>query len=75
MTSETPTALASFRTNVCINHKTANGYMANDVLAAEPHLKTASLSDKPDRYVFLSDNRLNKIEESTEKELQLHAPS
>ncbi|KAI6096753.1 hypothetical protein F5141DRAFT_1067484 [Pisolithus sp. B1] len=56
MTSETPTALASFRTNVCINHKTANGYMVNDVLAAEPHLKTASLSDKPDRYVFLSHN-------------------
>ena len=43
-------------------------YMITDVLlAAEPYLKVANLVDKLDQYVFLTDNLLNKIEESTEK--------
>lgn len=43
-------------------------YMVTDaLLAAEPYLKVANFVDKPDRYVFLTDNLLNKIEESTEK--------
>ncbi|KAI6096736.1 hypothetical protein F5141DRAFT_561444 [Pisolithus sp. B1] len=55
------------------NHKTTKAieYMVTDaLLAAEPYLKLASLVDKPDRYVFLTDNLLNKIQESTEKELE-----
>lgn len=55
------------------NHKTIKAieYMVMDaLLAAEPHLKLANLVDKPDRYVFLTDNLLNKIQESTEKELE-----
>ncbi|KAI6027101.1 hypothetical protein EDC04DRAFT_2718523 [Pisolithus marmoratus] len=43
-------------------------YMVADaLLAAEPYLKLASLINKPDRYVFLTDHLLNKIEESTAK--------
>ncbi|KAI6027108.1 hypothetical protein EDC04DRAFT_2718583 [Pisolithus marmoratus] len=55
------------------NHKTTKAieFMVLDaLLAAEPYLKIASLVDKPDKYVFLTDNLLNKIEESTEKELE-----
>lgn len=55
------------------NHKTIKAieYMVIDaLLAAEPYLKVVCLVDKPDRYVFLTDNLLNKIEESTEKELE-----
>lgn len=43
-------------------------YMIIDaLLAAEPYLKVANLVDKPDKYIFLTDNLLNKIEESTER--------
>ena len=43
-------------------------YMITDaLLAAEPYLKVANLVNKLDQYVFLMDNLLNKIEESTEK--------
>lgn len=37
------------------------------LLAAEPYLRIANYVEKPDRYVFLTDNLLNKIEESNEK--------
>ncbi|KIJ12895.1 hypothetical protein PAXINDRAFT_82056 [Paxillus involutus ATCC 200175] len=55
------------------NHKTTKAieYMVIDaLLEAEPHLKIADHVDKPKSYVFLNDNLLNKIEESTEKELE-----
>ncbi|KIJ21241.1 hypothetical protein PAXINDRAFT_160479 [Paxillus involutus ATCC 200175] len=59
------------------NHKTrellskAIEYMVIDaLLEAEPYLKTADHVDKPKSYVFLTDNPLNGIEESTEKELE-----
>lgn len=35
------------------------------VLEAEPYLKIADLVENPKRYVFLTDNLLNQIEEST----------
>ncbi|KAG6331004.1 hypothetical protein ID866_8084 [Astraeus odoratus] len=55
------------------NHKTTKAieYMIIDaLLAAEPYLKVANLVDKPDRYMFLTDNLLSKIEESTGPELE-----
>ncbi|KIK22450.1 hypothetical protein PISMIDRAFT_102360, partial [Pisolithus microcarpus 441] len=55
------------------NHKTTKAieYMVTDaLLAAEPYLKLANMVDKPDKYVFLTDNLLNKIQESSEKELE-----
>ncbi|KAH7881867.1 hypothetical protein F5I97DRAFT_474016 [Phlebopus sp. FC_14] len=55
------------------NHKTTKAieYMIIDaLLQAEPHMKIADLVNKPQKYVFLTDNLLNKIEESTEEELE-----
>ncbi|KAL4067181.1 hypothetical protein V8B97DRAFT_1978480 [Scleroderma yunnanense] len=55
------------------HHKTTRAieYMVMDaLLAAEPYLKVANHVSKPDRYVYLTDYLLNKIEESTEKELE-----
>ncbi|KIJ58839.1 hypothetical protein HYDPIDRAFT_101908 [Hydnomerulius pinastri MD-312] len=55
------------------NHKTTKAieYMIIDaLLEAEPYMKIADLVDKPKSYLFLTDNLLNKIEESTEKELE-----
>ncbi|KAF8436802.1 hypothetical protein L210DRAFT_979380 [Boletus edulis BED1] len=55
------------------NHKTTKAieYMVIDaLLAAEPFLKIADLVENPKRYVFLTDNLLNRIEESTEEELE-----
>ncbi|KAI5987702.1 hypothetical protein EDD15DRAFT_2372086 [Pisolithus albus] len=52
------------------NHKTTKAieYMVTDaLLAAEPHLELASLVNKPDGYVPLTDNLLNEIQESTRK--------
>lgn len=43
-------------------------YMVVDaLLEAEPYLKIANLVENPKHYVYLTDNLLNKIEESTEK--------
>ncbi|KAG9309841.1 hypothetical protein JVU11DRAFT_1149 [Chiua virens] len=56
------------------NHKTTKSieFMVIDaLLAAEPHLKIANLVVDPKRYVFLTDDLLSKIEESTEEELEL----
>ena len=37
------------------------------LLEAEPYLKIADHIENPKKYVYLTDNLLNKIEESTEK--------
>ncbi|KAI9460398.1 hypothetical protein HD554DRAFT_2206873 [Boletus coccyginus] len=55
------------------NHKTTKAieYMVMDaVLEAEPYLKIAELVENPKRYVYLTDTLLNRIEESTAKELE-----
>ncbi|EGO30167.1 hypothetical protein SERLADRAFT_358952 [Serpula lacrymans var. lacrymans S7.9] len=55
------------------NHKTAKAieYMVIDaLLAAEPIMKFAEQIDKPDRYVFLTDDILSRIEMTTDEELQ-----
>ncbi|KZP19123.1 HD-domain/PDEase-like protein [Athelia psychrophila] len=54
------------------NHKTAKSveYMIIDaLLAAEPYLKIAEQVDKPEKYVFLTDDIMPTIERSTEPEL------
>ncbi|KAH7914820.1 hypothetical protein BJ138DRAFT_1098348 [Hygrophoropsis aurantiaca] len=55
------------------NHKTATAieYMLIDaLLAADPIMKIAALVDNPDKYLYLTDNILTRIEMSTEEELQ-----
>ncbi|KAG8218176.1 hypothetical protein J3R82DRAFT_3727 [Butyriboletus roseoflavus] len=55
------------------NHKTTKSieHMVIDaLLEAEPHLKIANLVENPKRYVYLTDNLLNTIEASTDKELE-----
>ncbi|KII96196.1 hypothetical protein PLICRDRAFT_151364 [Plicaturopsis crispa FD-325 SS-3] len=54
------------------NHKTAKAieYMIIDgLLAAEPHMKIAEQVDKPDKYVFLTDDIMTRIEMSSDPEL------
>ena len=55
------------------NHKTAKAieYMIIDaLLAAEHHMKIIDLIDKPDKYLFLTDDVLTRIEMSTEDTLK-----
>ncbi|KAF8554681.1 HD-domain/PDEase-like protein [Imleria badia] len=55
------------------NHKTTKAieYMVIDaLLEAEPYLKIAQHVENPKRYVFLTDNLINQIEESTVPELE-----
>ena len=55
-------------------------YMVIDaMLSAEPYLKIADYVENPKRYVYLTDNLLNKVEESTAevspRPLSAHATS